>query len=184
MESLIARLRRTGFVIFVGIILIIFIGLGIIYVQQGQQQKNYRQQIAQLEAVLSRPLPSDENLRIKYDEVKQALVPMTDSDAIAILVSIAEKSGIDISKDRGKFTVPSVTTSKAQVGGGNYQILSFTGMHVQGNYDNVMAYIADLDSGKTLETMVLKNVEITRTETETSATLQVDIYTTKPAGGG
>jgi len=70
------------------------------------------------------------------------------------------------------------------VGGGNYQILSFTGMHVQGNYDNVMAYIADLDSGKTLETMVLKNVEITRTETETSATLQVDIYTTKPAGGG
>ena len=50
---------------------------------------------------------------------------------------------------------------------------------VQGNYDNVIAFISDLDSGATMETMVLTRVTISEVDgkIETRATVDVDIYT-------
>ena len=180
MENLIARLRRTGFLILVGIVVFIGAGLGFVYFQQGQEQRNLEEQISNLETVLSRPLPGAEKLQVEYEEVNLALTPS------------------------GKFDIPpaSITVKEEKVGGGSYQVLSFGNINVQGDYTNVMAFIADLDSGKTLETMVLKNVDISQTETEietgteaetetetvtvteTTAILQVDIYTTKPSEDG
>ncbi len=204
MENLIARLRRTGFLILVGIVVFIGAGLGFVYFQQGQEQRNLEEQISNLETVLSRPLPGAEKLQVEYEEVNLALTPLAVPDALEMLVGIARESGIDTDPASGKFDIPpaSITVKEEKVGGGSYQVLSFGNINVQGDYTNVMAFIADLDSGKTLETMVLKNVDISQTETEietgteaetetetvtvteTTAILQVDIYTTKPPEDG
>ena len=52
---------------------------------------------------------------------------------------------------------------------------------MSGNYIDVMAFIADLDSGETLETMVLTRVQLTKIGgegwTEAQATVDVSIYT-------
>ena len=191
MENQIARLSRTGFIILVGIVLIIGAGLGFVYFQQGAQQRDLEEKIRQMDVVLSKPLSSAEDLRTEYEEVNRKLAPMTRTEAIAMLVGIARESGIDVDSE-GKFDIPPAPdkTVPKKVGGGSYQVLSFSQVTVRGDYTNVMAFIDDLDSGKTLETMVLKNVDISQTEseaeteTETIATLQVDIYTTKPSEGG
>ena len=104
---------------------------------------------------------------------------MSDSDAIALLVSIAEKSGIDITPEAGEFRIPAATFSTVKVGGDTYKVMSFKNIQVQGNYDNVIAFISDLDSGATMETMVLTRVTISEVDgkIETRATVDVDIYT-------
>ncbi|MDP2731260.1 MAG: hypothetical protein Q8O55_12400 [Dehalococcoidales bacterium] len=110
-----------------------------------------------------------------------ALAPMTASAAIAMLVDIAGESGIDVSVESGKLKVPSASFSQAKVGGGTFQLISFRNIHVQGDYNKVMAFISNLDSGATLENMVLKKVSISEVEVdgkiETRATMDVDIYT-------
>ena len=210
MENLIARLSRTGFLVLVGIVLIIGAGLGFVYFQQGVQQRALVEKIRQMDMVLNKELSSAEELRTNYDEVNEALAPLAVPDALEMLVGIAKESGIDTDPASGNFNIPpaSITVKEEKVSGGSYQVLSFGQVSVRGDYANVMAFISDLDSGKTLETMVLKNVDISQTETEieietetetetetvtetvtvieteTIATLQVDIYTTKPPEGG
>lgn len=157
-DDLRARFWPTGVFFLGGLLLIAYSALGFLYWQQGAQQKEYEAQIANLSVVLARLLPSGQELQVKYDEANQALAPVTDSEAIAMLVSIAEESGIDIDEKAGKFRVPSAKSSRAKVGGGTYQLLSFDNIRVQGDDDSVMAFITNLDSGKTLGTMVLKRV--------------------------
>jgi hypothetical protein len=125
---------------------------------------------------------------------------MTDSEAIAMLVGIAEKSGIDVAPDSDKLIVPSAAVREEEMGGSTYQVFSFKSVSAQGSYDSVMAFISDLDSGTTQETMVLKRVNINQIEVEvireepeteavtvtvieTVATLDVDLYT-KLGGDG
>jgi len=157
-RNLIITYWRTGLLLLGGLILIIYIALGFLYWQQGGQQADLEKQTAQLSLVLARPLPSDTELRAEYEKVNSALAPMTDKNAIAMLVGIAEKSGIDVTPESGKIVVPSVSFGQATVGGGTYQVLSFGSVKVQGVHDSVMAFITDLDSGETLETMVLNSV--------------------------
>ena len=163
-KNLITMLRRTGVLLFVGLLLIIYIAFGFVYWQQGGQQEELEEQITKLSLVLARPLPSVEKLQAEYEEVNTALAPMIDSEAIAMLVSIAEKSGIDVGPSAGKFRVPSVSPKEVKVGGGTYRVVSFGNIRVQGDYDSVMAFISDLDSGKTLPTMVLTGVTVSEVE--------------------
>ena len=118
-----------------------------------------------------------------YYEVNLALAPMTASDAIAILVGIAEGSGIDINPNAGKLRIPSAAIRQVKADGNTYQVLLFTNIQLQGDYEDVMAFISDLDSRKTLKTMILKRVSISQVDvygkTETTATVDVDIYTTE-----
>ena len=108
--------------------------------------------------------------------------------AIGVIVGIAKKSGVAIAP----FSQTAHRDEK--VGGGTYQVLSFRNISVQGDYGNIMAFISDLDSGTTLETMVLKKVTINQievggegeeeeevTRTETAASLDIDLYT-RPGG--
>lgn len=157
-RDLITRYWRSGALVLGGIILIVYIALGFVYWQQGEQQREFEGQIAALSLVIARPLPSAEKLRADYAEVDSALAPMTDKAAIKMLVDIAKENGINIATDAGNFLIPSVAFKQTEVGGGTYQVLSFSGIRVQGDYDNVIAFISDLDSGKTLPTMVLKSV--------------------------
>ncbi len=186
-KNLLIRFRQSGVLLLIGFFLIIYIAFGFVYWQQGSQQKELEEQSAKISLIVARPLPSEEKLRAEYDEANLSLAPMTDSDAIAILVGIAEKSGIDTSPDSGKLVVPSAQVGEEKVGGGTYQVFSFKNISVQGDYSNVIAFISDLDSGETRETIALKKVTIGQievkgegegeTKTETKATLDVDLYT-------
>ncbi|MBA7681381.1 hypothetical protein ES703_89719 [subsurface metagenome] len=116
-----------------------------------------------------------------YYEVNLALAPMTASDATAILVGIAEGSGIDIDPSVGKLRIAPATIRQVKAAGNTYQVLSFRSIQLQGDYEDVMAFISDLDSRKTLRTMILTRVVIIQIEAygkiETAATVDVDIYT-------
>ena len=187
-KNLLIRFRQSGVLVLIGFFLIIYIAFGFVYWQQGSQQRELEEQTTKIGLILIRPLPSEEKLQEEYDKVDNALTSITDSgDAIAKLVGIAEKSGIDVDPDSGKLVVPSAQVGEEKVGGGTYQVFSFTNISVQGDYSSVMAFISDLDSGETQETIVLKKVAISQievkgegegeTRTETHATLDVDLYT-------
>lgn len=168
-KNLLIRFRQSGVLLFTGFLLIIYISFGFVYWQQSTKQKGLEEQNAKIGVIVAKPLASKEELKADYDEVNSALAPMTASDAIAILVGIAEKSGIDVSEGSDSFNVPSANPREGReetVGEGTYQVFSFTNISVQGDYDSVMAFISDLDSGTTQETMVLKRVNISQTEVE------------------
>lgn len=158
LRNLIIRLRHTGVLLVFGILLIVYLGFGFVYWQQGGQQKEYQEQIVKLGAVVARPLAGIDELRAEYEEVQDALAPLTDQAAIELIVSIAEKSGIDIDENSGKLRIPSVASRQVNMAGATYQVLSFVGIRVQADRDNVMAFLSDLDSGETLKTMVLTSV--------------------------
>ncbi len=157
-KSLLSRFWPSGFLVLSGFFVIVYIALGVLYLQQGMQQKELDKQIAKISVIVAKSLPSDEKLRAEYDEVNRSLSPMTDSAAIAVIVGIADKSGIDIDAGSGKFRVPSAKFGEVKMGEVTYQLLSFSSISVQGDHENVMAFISDLDSGETLKTMVLKRV--------------------------
>ena len=187
MENLINRLRQSGILIAIGFLLIIGVALGFSYWQQGQQQKELKGQIAKLSLILSKPLPGAEKLQAEYDDVHRSLSPISVEEALEKIVGIASESGIDVDPDSGKFNIPPPgEPGEQKVGEGIYEVLSLRSISAQGDYDSVMAFISALDSGKALETMVLKRLDIIQIEvkgegeeakTEAKATLDVDIYT-------
>ena len=161
-KNLLIRFRHSGVLLFIGFLLIIYIAFGFVYWQQSAQQKDLEEQVTKISLIVAKPLASKEKLQADYDEVNLSLAPMTDSDAIAILVGIAEKSGIDTDSDN--LIVPSAAVREEKVGGGTYQVFSFKNVSVRGSYASVMAFISDLDSGETQETMVLTRITINQVE--------------------
>lgn len=165
MENILARIGRMGFIILVGIFLITYVALGILYFQQEPKQKGLKEQINSLLIVVAKPLPSVEKLKAEYNEVNRSLAPLSVPAVISVLVGIGAESGINVRPDGGKFNVPAPGNPvEAKIGEGDYQVLPLKNIRVQGDYDSVMAFIADLDSGKTMKTMVLTNVNISWTE--------------------
>ncbi len=186
MNALLARFRHSAALIIIGFFLIIYIALGFLYFQQGAQQKEFEEQIANVSLVVAKKLPDITELQEEYDKVNKFLAPITGSDALTTLVGIAQKSGINVNPESGKLSIPPPTVSEKKVGDGSYQVLSFKNISVQGDYNRVMAFISALDSGEELNTMVLtrittKQVEVIgegeeETNIETVANLDVDIY--------
>ena len=163
-RGLLTRFRQSGLLLLIGFILILYISLGLVYWQQNTQQTTLTKQIAQISPTLARPLASIQPLEEGLNKVNAALAEVSDErTAIARLVSMAEKSGISVG-EVGKLGVPSPGFSTVTVGGNTFQLISFGGIRVQGVSSNVTAFLTDLDSGKTLENMVLKRVTISYTE--------------------
>ncbi|MFC2044269.1 hypothetical protein ACFLT8_03625 [Chloroflexota bacterium] len=160
-KKLLTRVRHTGVLLLVGFLLIIYAALGIFYLQQGQQQKQLQKEITKLSLILNKPVPSNEELQLAYEAAMSSLLPITDSAAIVTLVNIAKENGIEVDEASGKFKIPSASFSSTSVGKGDYDIISFKNISVQGDYKKVLAFISDLDSGKTLENMVLTRVTLT-----------------------
>ena len=189
MNDLLARFRHSAALLIIGFFLIIYIALGFLYYQQGAQQKEFKEQIANVSLVAAKKLPDITKLQTEYDKVNVLLAPITDKKALNTLVNEAKKSGINVDPESGKFSIPPPTVSEKKVGDGSYQVLSFKNIRVQGDYNRVMAFISALDSGEMLDTMVLvltrintSQVEVIvegeeETKTETVATLDIDIYT-------
>jgi len=116
-----------------------------------------------------------------YHEYNLARAPITVPDACDMLVRIAEKNGIDVDPNVGKLSIPVATIRQIKAAGNTYQVLSFRSIQLKGDYEDVMAFISDLDSRKTLRTMILTRVVISQIEAyggiETATTVDVDIYT-------
>jgi hypothetical protein len=182
--SLLNRFWPMGALFAVGFMLILYIALGFLYMQQGAQQSEFNEQIAKLNAVLAGRTPDDAKLREQYQAANDALAPISDKDALAMVVNIAEQSGIETDPEIGKLLIPPAKTSSTAVGGGGYNVLSFANIRVIGDNSSVMAFISNLDSGETLENMVLTrvNIRILGVEgSEIEAFLDLSIYT-KPGG--
>jgi len=153
---------------FTGFLVILYISLGFVYWQQGAKQREFNEQITKLGAVVSRPLPSDAELRARFNEVNHNLAALKDSEAIRILVDIAERSGIDVSEDSGKFRITPARVRSVQMAGGTYRVMSFSSISVQGDPESVLAFIGNLDSGKTLSNMVLTKLSTQPAEVRVS----------------
>ena len=161
MQELLTRIRRMVFVVILGVCVIIYVGLGIIYVQHGPKQKDLEEQIRKTMLVVNKPLPSMEELQAKYDAVNEALEPMETPQALNVIVDIARKSGIDVNPESGKLRIGAPgNPQRKEMDEGTYQILSFRDIGAQGSFDAVMNFISDLDTGNTLETMVLRRMNL------------------------
>ncbi len=165
-KNLLSRFGPTGVLFVIGFIVIIYIAFGFVYWQQASQQRGLNEEIANLSLILSRPPPSAEELQKEYEKTNSylSLAPKTNVDAIEKIVGIAGKSGIDVDEASDKLIIPPASISKVRIGGGSYQLISFNNIIVQGDYDDVMAFISDLDSGETLNTTVLKRVDTSQIE--------------------
>ena len=160
MQVLLDKIRRVGFIVILGVCLIIYVGLGSVYMQQGPKQKDLEGQIMKTLVVVNKPLPSMEELQAKYDAVNEALAPIEIPEALAAIVDIAEKSGIDVSPEGKKFQInPPGKPGKKKIGEGTYQVITFSNIKAQGDFDAVMNFVADLDKGATLKTMILKKAD-------------------------
>lgn len=150
-----------GALIFVMFLLFIYAGLVVVYLQQDTVQADLKVQIGRTEAIVAMPMSDASELEADYQRVQAKLQPPTRDEAIALLVAIAARHGIDIDPEAGKLVIPpnSIKTGPGTVGGGSYQVMSFEDIRIQSSYANVMALIEDLDVGATRETMVLTSLE-------------------------
>ena len=165
MDYLLARIRRMAFMVILGVCLIVYVGLAILYLQQEPKQKDLEAQINKTFLIVSKPLPSMDELQAECDEVNLALTPLPVPDVLEIIVGIAEESGIDVDPANGKFNIPPpAKPQKKEMAGGTYEIISLRNIMAQGDYDNVVAFLSDLDSGKTKQNMVLKRVKVSQVE--------------------
>jgi len=165
MGNLFTRLRQMGLVIIVGICLIVYVALGFIYFQQGPKQKDLAEQITKTSIIVAKPLPGAAKLQAEYDAVNEALAPLPVPDVLDKIVGIARESGIDVVPGSGKFNIPPLgSPASRQIGGTSYQVLTINGIRAQADYEDIKAFISDLDSGVTMETLALKRVSYSWTE--------------------
>lgn len=161
MQEILARIRRMGFLVALGVCVIIYIGLGFVYMQQGPKQKDLEEKIMKTMLVVNKPLPSMEELQAKYDAVNKALEPMETPEVLERIVDIARQNGVDVTPESGKFHIaPPSGPSSRKMGERTYHVLTFSDVRAQADFETMMNFISDLDTGKTVETMILKNVEL------------------------
>jgi len=165
MKNLLSRLRQMGFLMLVGIFVIMYAALAITYFGQKANQSDLMEQIDRLRGLTSRPLPSAEKLREEYEKVNLALRPVATPNLLSIIVGIAEASGIDVSPGSDKFNVPPPAPPReVKMEKDNYRVLGISGIMAQGDQDSVMAFISNLDFRETLKTTVLRNVQLKQVE--------------------
>ncbi len=151
-----------GVIIFLGFLLLIYLGLIVVYLQQDSTQAELEIQISLTEAIVNKKMSDATKLEADYESVQAKLQPLTRDEAIALLVAIAAKHGVNIDPDAGKLIIPptSVRVGSEEVGGNSYQVMSFGDIRIQSTHSNVISLISDLDAGTTKETIVLTRFDI------------------------
>ena len=168
--------------ILIGIFLIIFAAMGVIYFQEQREQNTIQSEIDTLNLQLSHKVEISEKLASDYQAALDAIpIQPVDEDAIRnfkkdVIVAvrnIAElpESDVDI------ISITSTQTFQPKsIGNSSYQVLYFLA-NINGDYDKVMAFISSLNSTSTLKTLVLEELNITTSAGVITANLEFGIYT-------
>lgn len=151
-----------GVLIFGGFLLLIYAGLIIVYLQQDTKQTELEIQISRTQAIVNKRMSDPTELEAEYRDVQARLEPLTRDEAIARVVAIAAKHGVNIDPDAGNLIIPpaSIKTGTGKVGSGSYQVISFADIRIQTAYGNMMSLVGDLDAGTSEETIVLTSLNI------------------------
>ena len=181
-KQLKARFWALIMPILIGLFLIIYAGMGVIYFQQQQEQSDLEVLIDQRQATVSQPVELSEEEKAKYEAAQQA-IPTTlvneddirkfREDLIEQIQDISEEPQSDV--DITSFTYNDGLKAE-KVGESNYQVMLFQ-INIKGDHDNVMAFISILDSMTELKTFVLQGLNITIGTEQTEAKLDFGIYT-------
>jgi hypothetical protein len=166
MSILLSRSGRLVFLVLIGLVVIIYVALGFLFIQQGPIRDNLAQQITQIETVVNKPLASIEKLRTDNARINETLALVSSQVILDKVTATARESGINIEPAAGYFTFPAAGSPRTlKVGTRNYRVIAFSGITVKGEYNQVMGFIKRLDSGQVLPNLVLKMVSIEDVET-------------------
>lgn len=177
LKDLLARFRGLAIPLLIGFFLIIYAGLGIVYLQQHREQNSLNAQIADLENTVSQKVQISEELQAQYNEAKQSIpAELKEEDVILAVLRIAEARGFDVSIESSDISITSALVRTEKAGQSNYQVLPFH-IAIEGDYDKVMDFISDMDSALTLKTLVVEKLSVTKDECGAIASLEFGVYT-------
>ncbi len=180
------RLSRTSWLVLaIGIVFIIFVGLGIVRFQQFQTHKQLRGEIAQAEKVLSElgieeftPRRSELENRLEHTEAQLAVAKAVLSQPINYVVAsgiwfnLAEAYNLEVTE------MSSPGTQEGDLAGIACSALSITA-RVEGDIDNLVRFIVRLNNQ--LATDFIRSVTITIPDLgnpdEAAADIHLVIYT-------
>lgn len=159
MIALLKKSARSIFLIVNGLVIIVLIGLAVLYFQNASNQNGLWEQIAQIKAVVAKPLASMDKLRADYKIANEALTVTSSQIVLEKIKATAAECGIDVNQNAGTFIFNASGAPKiVKVGKNSYQAIPFNGIQVKGEYKNVMEFVNKIDGGYVLSTLVLKNV--------------------------
>lgn len=170
LKNLLSRYWRTGIVVVIGIVLIVYIAFGFLFLQQGSLQEDTEQKIAQIKPILSKELPSRAELQQEYDDLMNSIKAATDGNVIVELVNLAEVNGIDVNEESGYFKIPIAGYSSIRIGSKTYGVINFRGIKVQGGVDDVLNFISDIQSGIIGENITIKLTSVSVSEMQVAYT--------------
>jgi hypothetical protein len=171
MNQLTARLKVLAFPLLMGLLVIIFVAIGVVYLRQGGEQEQLRLDIAQQSRIVARAQQSAEGVEERFKMVQEAIPPadLEETSVYEVILDVAERSGVTAS-------VSLNSDSRKKVGKTTYRVLAFT-VTAQGSPDAVRDFIEALDREQiTLPTLVLDSLKLSG---EVVATTSIDfvVYT-------
>ena len=182
-QQLRARFWALIMPILIGLFVIIYAAMGLIYFQQQREQSDLEALIDQRTATVSQPVELSEEEEANYEAAQQAITTgLVDEDEIRIfredviekVLEIAETLGFD-ADDITSFTYSDNLRTET-IGETSYKVIPFQ-IKIEGDYNKVIAFISTLDSMPDMKTFVLKDVDITIGAEKTVAELDFGIYT-------
>lgn len=172
-SPLLARVQRLALPIVGGVLLIMYGALAVVYWQQGSQQVSIRAQLAPLSRVVAQPREGLEGLKAQVAEAR-ALIPqdLRETDVYPIIRALAAENGVAVrSQTAGKET-------QGKIGDTVYRVMPFT-LQVGGEgvtYQQVVDFIANLETQRRLPTLLIGNVAISQSEGTATASIGFRIY--------
>ena len=161
----------------IGVLLIIYISLGVVYLQKQDEFQSQGSQMSLQRTILQKPLPDVEKLRSQLKEAESefaiTVASLTSTqqgiDIYGVLVNLGRNSSAEI------MSIAASPPIIAKVG--NETILPYS-LVVSGNQTDILDFISSLIRGeKLLEGLELKSIDIKNgTLSDNSSTLNLELY--------
>jgi hypothetical protein len=156
-----------------GLLLILYVALAAVYWQQRSQQGPILDQLTQLSRVVNRPREGLEGLKVQVIEAR-ALIPqdLKETDVYPAIRALAAENGVVVKSQ----TVGKETQDKT--GDTVYRVIPFS-IQVGGEgvtYQQVVDFIANLETQHRLPTLVIDSAAISQSEGTASASIDFRVY--------
>lgn len=171
--TLLARSRALALPVVVGLLLILYAALGVVYWQQRSQQGPMMGQLTQLSRVVNQPREGLEGLKAQMEEA-QALIPrdLKETDVYPAIRALAAQNGLVVrSQSAGKET-------QKKIGDTVYRVMPFT-LGVGGKdvtYRQLVDFIANLETQRLLPTLLIDKASLSQSEGTASANIEFRVY--------